>query len=895
MRTWPSSILNGSRLVAACSGALAAVSAAAQPDANDSRGTIRIEVTGSNIPRTDVESALPVQTITAEEIRRSGWSTAAELMAHVSANFNGMNDQRSIGRAGNPGLASANLRGLGDGNTLVLLNGRRLANYAFVSGTVDLSTIPLAALDRVEILKDGASSIYGTDAIAGVVNFITRRDYRGIELTGQAAITQHGGADRYQATVTAGYGDLASDRFNAFVTVDWQKEASLQGRDRPFARTGYRPDEGVARLSLSTFPANIVRGPGRFLNPGFESGCAPPTSLPFTVAFDDPQSLCLFDPTGLHDIIPSTERLSLVARGVWQFAANHQLFGEYVYADRELALRVAPTPIARSGLSTGTPVLYPASGPYYPTAFALQHGLVGDLDLSYRAVTLGPRADDIRTRSHRAVIGLQGTFSAWSYNLAYNHSETTSTDTFVGGYVYGSSVIAAIATGLINPWGPFGTEGQALLEAAQIFGEVRRAKGTLDQFDARAAGELIQLPSGPLSAALGGETRREKLSDQPAAVLDSGDVMSQPFTVDPQDSSRRVHAAFVEFSVPIARSLEAQLSARYDHYSDFGGTTNPKIALRWQPAKSLLLRASWGKGFRAPSLPDLFTPRGASASLTFDYHDPVRCPVTGLPSDCVFLEYLVRTGGNPDLLPEQSKQWSAGAVFEPAQWASIGIDYWNIRKTAVIGTLTEDLILGNFDIYGTSNVVRGAPDAAFPGLPGPITALIGWNQNVGNVETSGVDVSLSLRSPPTRAGRFRFDLDGTYVVEWDEHLNGLPPRSVAGRYGFDPVPRWRHYARLGWENGPWTATLAQTFQSGYTDAQPNEAGEPRRVGTYSVFDLQATYGGFRNATVAVGIRNLFDRPPPFTNQLDTFQVGYDPRYGDPRGRTFYARVTYAFR
>lgn len=856
-------------------------------------GTIaKIEVTGSHIPRPDSEAALPVQVINREEILRAGWTTAAELMAHVSANFNGMNDQLSVG-SGNPGLSSANLRGLGDGNTLVLLNGRRLANYAFLGGTVDIASIPLAALDRVEILKDGASAIYGTDAIAGVVNFITRKDFRGVELTGRAAITEHGGGDHTQATVTAGFGDPAKHRFNAFITLDWQKDTVLSGTDRPFSRTAYRPDEGLDRLSPNgVVPANILPSDGRVLNPGFAAGCDPPLSLAVPRTFFPrlgPQPVCQYDPAPLADILPASERWNMLARGTWQFTPGHQLFAEYVYADKKLPLRIAPTPILPFG---PTPLIYPAGGPYYPTAFAQAHALSGDLALLYRTLTLGRRVDEIRTRSHRALVGVEGALGRWDYNIAYNHSENSSRQTLASGYVFVSKLVAALATGLVNPFGPFGAEGQALLEAAQIFGEVRRAKGTLDQLDMRVAGDLTRLPGGPLAAAFGAEARREKLIDRPAAALDSGDIGGFGSAINPQDASRDVRAAFVEFSVPMVSALEAQISTRYDHYSDFGGTTNPKLALRWQPVKSLLLRASWGKGFRAPTLPDLHTPQQSDTS--FGYEDPLRCPITGLLEDCGARPYRVRFGGNPALVPEHSKQWTAGMVYEPARAASIAIDYWNIRKTAVIGALNSDLIFANYDAFGPTNVVRGPVDPAFPDLPGPIVETIEWNQNVGNNETSGIDVGLRLRSEATRAGRFAFDLDGTYVIEWTEHLTGLPPRSVEGGYLFAPVPRWRHYARVGWEQGPWTATLGQRFQSGYTDAKLNAAGEKRRVGTYALIDLQASYTGLRSTTLAFGIRNLFDRAPPFTNQINAFQVGYDPNYGDPRGRTFYARVSYAF-
>jgi iron complex outermembrane receptor protein len=225
---------------------------------------------------------------------------------------------------------------------------------------------------------------------------------------------------------------------------------------------------------------------------------------------------------------------------------------------------------------------------------------------------------------------------------------------------------------------------------------------------------------------------------------------------------------------------------------------------------------------------------------------------------------------------------------------SLAVDYWNIRKRNVITVLPTEIVYENYDVYGDTNLVRGPPDPLYPGLPGPIVAVIGWNQNVGNNATSGVDVSLRAVSEPTRAGRFTASLEGTYVIDWTEHLNALAPQSVEGGYLLAPVPRWRHYVQLTWEHGAWSATLAQRHQSGYTDGNPTPSGEARRVGTYSLVDLQGAYRGFGNTTVALGVRNLFDRNPPFTN-VTGFHVGYDPAYGDPRGRTFYARVSHAFR
>jgi hypothetical protein len=236
-------------LAIACASPLVALGAPAlAEDADESRGTIKIEVTGSNILRSEAESALPVQVITREEIERSGSTTVAELMSKVSANVLGQNDQLSISSFRPPGLSSINLRGIGSGDTLVLLNGRRVANYAFDGSAVDVNSIPLAAVERVEILKDGASAIYGSDAVAGVVNFILRKDFRGIEVTGYGSRLGQGGGEQYQGVVSAGFGDLAKDRYNVFVTAVHQKDAPLTATERAFSRTAYRPDEGLFQL-----------------------------------------------------------------------------------------------------------------------------------------------------------------------------------------------------------------------------------------------------------------------------------------------------------------------------------------------------------------------------------------------------------------------------------------------------------------------------------------------------------------------------------------------------------------------------------------------------------------------------------------------------------------------
>jgi iron complex outermembrane receptor protein len=280
----------------------------------------------------------------------------------------------------------------------------------------------------------------------------------------------------------------------------------------------------------------------------------------------------------------------------------------------------------------------------------------------------------------------------------------------------------------------------------------------------------------------------------------------------------------------------------------------------------------------------------------------VRCPTTHDSRDCEE-GFTAFGGGNPHLAAETSEQFNVGAVWQPVAGSSVSIDYWKINKSNAILPLTPDLLFENFARWAATTVVRGPVDSAYPGLPGPIVAVFLGNENLGDLRTSGFDVDLEWQGRPTSVGRFSFSLNGTYVTAYkldfgeDHFSSGLGNNIVAG-----PVPRWRHYASVTWSKGPWSATLAQTFQSGYgecnqltLDPDTGACTGTRRVGTYDVWDIQGRYTGFRNTTVAFGIKNLFDRNPPFTQSGLGFSGGYDPVYADPRGVTYYAKLTFSFK
>jgi iron complex outermembrane receptor protein len=847
----------------------------------------KVIVTGSHIPRSEAETALPVQVITREEIDRSGVTTVEQLLERIAGNFNGFNAAQTIGNGTSPGLSSANLRGLGHGSTLVLLNGRRLANYAFDGETVDLNSIPLAAIDRVEVLKDGASALYGTDAIAGVINFILRKDYTGAEVSGELAVTQHGGGNSGLVSAAYGFGDPARDGYNVFGVVSLQKQQALHGSERDSTKTSHRPDLGVSGLSPTTFPANIFDRPGRrVLNPIRADGCAPPSSLPFD-SFGTPA--CGFDFAAVAEVLPEVERTSALLRGTWRVNPDIDLFAEALVGRNRFESRVAPNPI--QPISSFGPLLYPAGGVYYPTEFAAASGLTGDLLISYRATELGSRTNATTTDAQRYVLGAEGQLANWDFNIAAVYSANHQENEYGGSWVYTSRIIPAMRTGLINPWGPSGPEGRALLASTAYSGTPQTADASTSIVSAVASRELANLPAGPLALALGAEQRWERLSyDWDPAVLTGDSPIGDMLQAISGD--RDVLALFAELNIPIVRGLEAQVAVRYDDYSDFGSTTNPKVALRWQPLRSLLLRGSWGEGFRAPPLYSLSAPT-TSVGIAGPIEDPLRCPATGTFDDCLaFVENF--SGGNPDLQPETSKQWNIGIVWEPVSGVSFGVDYWNIEQTGVIEPLFIENVLRYYDRF-SFRVIRGPVDPATPNLPGPIVAVDSSLINLGTTQTSGIDVSFNWKLPPSEHGTFGIGLFGTYVRQWDTQIDGVTYVSLLGdaTYGA-PVPRWRSTVTFDWTLGPWGATLAQIYTSGYVEQLSEPAVGTREVDSSSSWDLQGRYAGFRGWQLAAGIRNLFDEEPPFS-QTSNFQFGFNPQAASPLGRQFYLRATYAWK
>lgn len=843
----------------------------------------RVEIVGSRLPRIDAETALPVQIVHREEIDRSGVTNVEELLERITANFAGHGIALGLGDASTPGLSGASLRGFGAGETLVLLNGRRLANYAF-SGTggqgVDLNAIPLAAIERVEVLKDGASALYGSDAIAGVINFVTRRDYAGTELMGRATRSERGGGDKRRATLALGHGDLQTDGHNAFFVLDAQSADRLRAADRPFAATSSRPELGLDGVAPQSYPANIIRRDAngiRFLvNP------AAPACPAATVRRGN---ACWFDYTSTIDLLPRSRQLSGLGRVAWRLDPQTELYAEALASQSRVRFTSSPSPASASVSQAGARFILPAASPYYPTGL----GLSGDLLLALRTAPLGGRTTEVESRNARVVTGLRSQLAAWDVDAAIIVNDSRANERYVSGTVDAGRLSAAIGSGLVNPFGPSGAEGDALLAGAELSGPAREARGRTRGADLRASREFDVLPAGPLGLAAGIEVRNESLRDRQLRLVTEviGGVPAAP-----KQGSRTAQAAYVELLVPIVKALEVQLAARVDRYSDFGSAVSPKLALRLQPVRDWLLRASIGRGFRAPSLPELYTQQASGFVELANYGvaDPVRCPVTGLPIDCQ-PEVTTTDGGNPALRPQRSTQANLGLVIAPLGAWQASLDFWSVRVRDIIGALRIEDVVADLVRYDGRNVVRGPVDPATPGLPGPIVQVLTLNQNLGDWQVRGADLALAMRPTSTSIGSVSLRLDGTYVTSARQRIFEGNEIDLVGRV----APRWQHLLTAQLDHGPWSATLSQRYRRSYDDFAPLPDGTTRRVAAYRVWNSQLAYAFSRDVRAALGVNNLFDTDPPFTNQRSSFQVGYDPAYANPLGRTWMVELRVAWR
>jgi iron complex outermembrane recepter protein len=881
----------------------------------------KIEITGSNIKRVDAESSSSIQILTKEDIQKSGVQTVAELLRAVPAIAGGSLQDFDGGSGFSRATQSASLRGLGSIGTLVLLNGRRVSpapNADPNTGqgqSYNLNTIPLSVIERIEILKDGASAIYGSDAVAGVINFILRKDYKGgdISVTGKSSLDNT--FREYSAAGSVGFGDLAKDRYNVLVGLDYFKRDPV----------GYNEPNGVLnddyrRLAnrnalTSTFTGipNYYRE--RTLNNGvFNQALATDPRCPAanTVAATAGCRANAFD---YIQITSKSERAGFLTRGTYDFSPALQASAELSFT--RVKSSFVDSPPTLDGTANGA-IWFNAAGQRFRYLLTLPVGHPDNpytfpVGLRYRFVDLGSTFTESTNDSWRGLVGFSGTVGKWDWESALLYSKTEREEV-ANGRLFFPALQAAVNN---RTYRFGGTNDPALLAALNPY---RTGTGATDitSFDLKGSRELFTLPGGPMAIAAGLELRRESFDIKSDPRQVAGDFVGIASTT--VGNSRRVQSAFTELSAPIVKNVETQLAVRFDHYSDYGNSTTPKVGVKWKVFEPLALRANYGEAFRAPSLTQASTSRVQSFSTITD---PLRCPngATPLPGgdaqDCtgrtVASIFLPAAG----LEPERSKSFTLGFIYSPTKDFSVQTDLFEIRRRNQIDRFSAQAVINNefTPNYIGGSVVRSPNPASFlvdargnpiPGT-GPLESTTRRFLNLGETRVKGVDLDLSAAAA-FAGGRLSLSSISTWIIRYDYQLvkNG-PFFNGAGNFLVFETPRLRNTTTVDFKRGPVSGFVRYNYTGGWDYGDPTATNgcylaptSPTlaylgqcKVRAWSTIDIGGTVEATNALRFSLVVRNIENKNAPYDPNQTT--LGFNPTYHNPQGANASLTASYQFK
>jgi iron complex outermembrane receptor protein len=859
-------------------GAFGAVSAGTVfAQAAPEKKTEKIEVTGSNIKRVDAEGPSAVLVISRDEIEKSGNSTIADLLRNLPINNAGtFSESTSGGNSFAPGTAAISLRGLGPNTTLVLVNGRRVANYGFgqniTQSFVDLNAIPPSAIERIEILKDGASAIYGSDALAGVVNIILRKDFTGVELSTRLGRASEGDSEETRYSLSGGYGDLAKNKFNVFAVLDAYERKATWARDRSFSANANQAPNGGFDLRSPT------GNPGTWLTlgrPGFTDNTVFPSCPQADRGLFGGATTCYFNFQRFIYLIPPSTRNAAFVRGIADFTPNLSGFAEYSYNKNETENSAAPTP--------GTTTL-PVGHNSNPYPFSVT--------ARYRFTDVGPRLNTITTTTTRSLVGLKGSVFGWDWESGYIQGKS---DTLNAGRGYVSQIaLNTLTSNNIYNFVDNSRNSASLVDSLKA-NPFRKAVSELKAFDVKASRELFQLPGGIAAVAVGFDSRKESVVDALDPLSVAGNIVGSGGAT--ANGSRKLKSLYTEFSLPVLKRVESQIAFRHEDYSDFGKTTKPKYALSWKALDTLLLRTSYSLGFRAPSLSELYlggatsfpsfvdTPRCAAYRTAFGATDPRANAV------CGSAQVRSVSGGNALLKPESSKSWAAGFVFDPIRDLSIQADWYRIEHTDRVSQPTTAFLLAN---PTPTTVFRQAqnPIDVLANAPGELRGVasdlgVGISriyQNLSAQFTKGVDLDLRYRISAGEFGRFTLTSLTSHIITFK--VQTLPGGALVENVGTYQFPRTTSTNSVAWNRNAWDANLSAQTRSKFLQANQLVF---RNVASYTTLNTQVGYAGIKGLRLAVGVNNLADKKPPFS---DNENDGYANSTDNPVGRYYYISARY---
>jgi iron complex outermembrane receptor protein len=896
--------------------AIAAPTVQAQ-QSDTEQATQRVEITGSNIKRSDKESADNVQVISTKEIHESGQTTVADYLRTLSSNLASFTEQDT--NSFSPGASAITLRGLNPKYTLVLLNGQRITNYGFAQNLeetfVDLNTIPLNAVDHIDILKDGASSIYGSDAVAGVVNIVLKKSFKGVEVEGQYGAAQGNSAATYQSAITTGFGDLQNDGYSVMFA------ASVFHRDDLLAsQRGLTASQDTSAYPGGSFGWNVANNYEQDSNPGAVLALPTcgnngyPGQVINAAAYQTgglTGTTCAFNGAKLSSLIPGTDRANIVVNGQLKINNSITAFGDFFLA----AVKTKALMGGAGGLGSTSVAYNGATGAVSPVSNTLPAGNSSNLggplanadgtqDIGYSFQSVGNQYYQNNSYTTRLTGGLKGSLTEnWDWQAAAGVSQNN-----VGSTNYNAisvpglnSVIANNTYNFLNP--SLTPAGTAALRTQ--FEQASLAK--LETIEAKASGPLFSLPAGQVQAAFGYAYRHESEDNEPDSKLLAGDILNYGSTL--VDGSRSVNAIYGEVEIPVFKSLIANAAIREERYSDFGGNTSPKLSLRYQPFDMLTLRGAYSLGFNAPSLPEISHSSATYFSTVTDPIDPQQRPSETIAGVNV---------ANPNLKAEKSKNLNMGFVLAPTKDLSFAVDFYRISMS--------NLIAGETTAQNVVDAAANGDPQKYPGAyvvrnpAGVIEYVSVPYANLYSLYTRGEDFDGSYTFHLPNAQKLTTDLNFTVVDHMDVNTSpNSPLQNFAGTDGWywlspiaggGPIPHLKGTLSETWESPSWTVRGTIEYTAGYHEEYCIQYDACTGVGTYNAdpsvgaainaaasqvhsytsYDLYAEYRGFKNWNLSASITNLFDKQPPW----DGGEGGFSTQLYSPIGRFINLRADYKF-